>query len=403
MFGRQSSKVARDRWKFAAKIIRSLCHGQRGVFLLVYPEPIEVLFLEAPALVETSNRQNRVLQFLYRILELRSGTSVEDLAEGLALPVVAVQACLSRMRLLGLVSQDAAGRWQVCGTWSPSLETMQVARLSRVLLCYWLEKQKLLPAEPRLRLRDLISLEIHAMQQDLRPVYDKLVEMTTKAPIELSDGSRVRLLTPSGRRDTALADVSGSANSVQAHFPFETNPEAPGILKPYQEVLVTRCQIDVLAVSWLTGKQGSWYFQSRLWSRPVGHTEISRMPFAPGSVIEGVRLLEEVAGTSLAPLREFFYPGADSWQSLVDRQSCPELKDLRRTLHPEAPALLEVTLSSEARLEYFLLPTTISPSVRLVGWNPGASLMASRIQPEKARDIVDTCSTHVEERNEVTG
>ena len=77
-------------------------------------------------------------------------------------------------------------------------------------------------------------------------------------------------------------------------------------------MLVSRCRLDVIALTWSSLRSGVWEVVSRLWSRPTPTEYADGGPFAPGEPLPGLSLPEQLleGGTILDDLGKLFNPNA---------------------------------------------------------------------------------------------
>jgi hypothetical protein len=368
-----------DRWKFAESIISAFCRDIQGLFFVMYPQPIEVILFESPVMIESRPPLFRVMRLVYEAVRLLNDPSIEQLSRFLRLPPLAVKLILGRMRRIRLVEVDAAGRWSLADLWSRGTEEFVWRRTCHRLVCYWPKEQLLLPVEPRVRLRDLVYLETHRMGADLQDVYQSLVRQSHENPFVLADGERLWLLPVQDVHDVAEHSHSSSPpprDFSETSFPSSSFGQSQGSqsLAPASSgVLTAQAKLDVMLVSWVVRQGGLWVLKWRIWSRLLAPDEVrSQASFAPGPVCEGLRIPVKLAGRSLDELRLFFDPGSDRWRSLIALSEGGSL-GIRRTLHPEAKTLLEITSSSsETDKEFLLIPSSQGPMLRFLARHPSA-------------------------------
>jgi hypothetical protein len=144
------------------------------------------------------------------------------------------------------------------------------------------------------------------------------------------------------------------------------SPDAPVSV---EEVLVSWCRLDLIALTWSSFRSGVWEVASRLWSRPTPPEDAKGGPFAPGEPLVGLSLPEQLlgGGSTLDDLRNLFSPNPEAWRMLLDDQDGILL--LRRDLDSESPALIvaEQAEATENR-HWQLLRTRLARDVRLICW-----------------------------------
>ncbi|WP_228498879.1 hypothetical protein [Thermogemmata fonticola] len=215
-----------------------------------------------------------------------------------------------------------------------------------------------------MRLRDLVELDIHKLQGELAERYQEIASWSEVEGLKRGCPATVRILP---LRDEQPPPANNTTKS-------STSPDAP-VAK--EEVLVTRCRLDVIALVWASLRSGVWEITSRLWSRPVPPENSDGVPFAPGEPFPGLALLEQllvggskkpsVSELKLDDLAKLFSPNPEAWRALLDEQDLAS--QLRRDLDGESPALLVAEQSQAAESRRWIgLPTRLSQQARLIGW-----------------------------------
>jgi hypothetical protein len=139
-----------------------------------------------------------------------------------------------------------------------------------------------------------------------------------------------------------------------------------------EDVLVSRCRLDVVALTWSSFRSGVWEVVSRLWSRPTPAEDGEGVPFAPGEPLPGLSLPEQLlgGGSTLDDLGNLFNPRPEAWRKLLEEQDGQPR--LRRVLDGDYPALIAADgqprrgrwrglftrLACEARLLCYQAPPT---------------------------------------------
>jgi len=297
--------------------------------MAVAPEPLDVVLYETPVLASSQPPQNPLRGFVQEAVSLLEQPTAAEIAALLYLPSAVVELVLGRLQQVGGVVSDTAGRWSVAGD-APRFGTggsdPPFWRRTRRLLCYWPEKQVMLPVLPRMRLRDLVELGVHKLQGEVAEWYGRIASWTAAEGLKRGRSEAVRVLP---LRVTSMSPVGEpSIPSVL--------PDAPVSEK---EVLVSRCKLDVIALTWSSYRSGIWEITSRLWSRPTPAKDAEGEPFAPGEPMIGLSLPERLLGGSpLDDLGNLFNPSPEAWRKLLGDQD--GLSRLRRDLESKIPAII---------------------------------------------------------------
>jgi hypothetical protein len=205
----------------------------------------------------------------------------------------------------------------------------------------------MLPVLPRLRLRDLVELDVHQLKGDVREWYARFAA--------LPGAEAVRRGLPGAFKLLPLADTTAGASPVKK----VVTSDAP---LPAEEVLVSRCQLDVIALSWATPRDGVWEISSRLWCRPTPPEDSDGEPFAPGEPFVGLSLPEHLLGGAnrLDDLGTLFDPRNDgAWRTLLTEPD--EDTGLDRVLQGEQISIIVKKLDGEPDKHRWLgLMTTLA-------------------------------------------
>lgn len=297
--------------------------------LAVAPEPLDVVLYEMPVLVKSQPPHNPLRGFIQEGISLLGQPTSAEIAHLLHLPNGVVELVLGSLRQIGGAVCDVAGRWGV-PEGAPICQTSEgdpaIWRRVRRLLCYWPKRQALLPVLPRLRLRDLVELDVHNLQGDVAEWYAQFQSWPIRKGLRrgLPDTIRILPLVGSG--------AAGDEGTNQA-----LAPDAP---VSREEILVRICRLDVIALTWCSRRSGVWELVSRLWSRPTPAQESEGEPFSPGESLVGLTLPENLLGgeASLDSLGQLFNSRSELWRNLVEEQE--GLPSIRRDLENDEPALL---------------------------------------------------------------
>jgi hypothetical protein len=201
-----------------------------------------------------------------------------------------------------------------------------------------------------MRLRDLVGLGVHNLQGEVAEWYERIASWTAAEGLVRGRAEGVRIL-PLG------------VTSVLPQSEPLAIPDAP---VPVEEVLVSRCRLDVIALTWASYRSGIWEVTSRLWSRPTPTQDAAGEPFAPGEPMLGLSLPERLlCGEPLDDLGNLFDPRPEVWWKLLDNQD--GLSRLRCELEGDFPAVIvaEQTDATEKRRWQGMF-TSISPDARLL-------------------------------------
>jgi len=320
--------MRRERWKIAERLLEQVEGTTGRLVMAVAPEPLEVVLYETPVLDSSQSPQNPLRGFVQEAVLLLEQPTAADIATLLHLPSTVVELVLGNLQQLGGAVSDKIGRWSVPNE-APKFRTggndPPIWRRKRRLLCYWPEHEVILPVLPRMRLRDLVELGVHKLQGEVAEWYGRIASWTDAEGLKRGRSAALRVLPlrvslmPKGELSSALA-------LQDTHVSEE-------------EILVSRCRLDVIALTWASYRSGIWEITSRLWSRPTPTQEGAGEPFAPGEPMLGLSLPERLLGGSpLDDLGNLFDPRPEVWRKLLDDQD--GLSRLHRDLEGDFPAVI---------------------------------------------------------------
>jgi len=174
-----------------------------------------------------------------------------------------------------------------------------------------------------MRLRDLVELGVHKLQGEVAEWYNRIASWTTAEGLVRGRSEDVRILTL----------------GVTSVLPQDMPSAMPDSPVSVDEVLISRCRLDVIALTWASYRSGIWEVTSRLWSRPTPAQDAAAIPFAPGEPMRGLSLPERLLGGSpLDNLGSLFDPRPEVWRKLLDDQD--GLSRLRRDLEGDFPVVI---------------------------------------------------------------
>jgi hypothetical protein len=304
--GRRALTPQEKRLRTLQGIIRSARATPGRLFLCCVREGLEATLFDAPVMVRSRSPLDELRGFVQRAITVLREPSAGALAELLRLPTRVVAMVLQDLETTGGASADAAGRWCVPdGVTAGAVSDEAVEHRRRRLLCYWPTAGVLLPVLPSLlRQRDLVRLGAHRLEGEVQDTYE-LIRSWTGAEAARRGKPDWLTLLPAPR---ATPTPVGTASPLSA-----------------ESVLVTRCQLDVVALSWAECVGGIWELRSRLWARPaMPGKEKDTGRFAPGEPFEGLAVLEQLlecdvpeARDTLARLALIFDPTREDWRGLL--------------------------------------------------------------------------------------
>ncbi|GIW78783.1 MAG: hypothetical protein KatS3mg105_0590 [Gemmatales bacterium] len=348
-----------ERWKIVTRLLEQVKGTTGRLVMAVAPRPLEVVLYETPVLAKGQPPHNPLRGFVQEAVSLLEQPTAAEIAALLHLPTAVVELVLGNLRQMGGAESGMAGRWSVPQS-APQFGTggsePMIWRRTRRLLCYWPQRQVLLPVLPRMRLRDLVELGVHKLQGEVADWYDQIASWPDAEGLKRGRPDTVRIL-PLDVAET----TPGSGHSATC-----AAPDAP---VPVDEVLVTKCRLDVIALMWASFRSGVWEVVSRLWSRPTPSDESEGISFAPGEPLLGLSLPEQLLGGKLTldDLGKLFSPDQQAWRMLLcnrDRTS-----PLHRDLDGNSRALIiaQQTDAASSR-RWKLLPTSLARDARLICW-----------------------------------
>lgn len=348
-------------WKIVKRLVYQDIRANRLPFLAIATKPLDVVLYETPVLVKTEPPHNPLRGFIQEAVLLLEQPTAAEIASFFHLPEAAVQLVLGNLQQLGGVTCDATGRWSV-PPGAPNFTTGRsehVCRRKRQLLCYWPDQDTLLPVLPRMRLRDLVSLDVHKLEGELAAWYGRIASWSKEEAVKRGRPASVHLLP--------LRHVEGDPPNVSA-LPAElTEPVPP------EDVLVTHCPLDVVALASCSFRSGVWEVVSRLWSRPTSAEGHESVPFASGEEVAGLSWLERLLGngSSADTLGHLFDFQSESWHGLVSDRK--HLEQLQRVWHNDTMVLIvKNNTNSKEHLRFWGgLMTTFAPEARLLCYSVG--------------------------------
>jgi len=357
------------RWGIVERLLKQVEGTMGRLVMAIAPnKPLDVVLYEAPVLVSSQAPHNPLRGFVQEAVSLLEQPTAAEIADFLHLPTAVVELVLGNLQHLGGVTSDTAGRWSVpegAPRFQIGKQEPMVCRRTRKLLCYWVQREVLLPVLPRMRLRDMVALGVHKLQGEVADWYSQIASWDD---VEGSKRGRPRTVRVLPLRSRCV--LSGNAASASDTLEDASVTE--------DEVLVSRCRLDVVALTWASFRSGIWEIASRLWSRPTSGKDGEDMPFAPGEPFLGLSLLEQLLGdsSSLDELGYLFSPHPEAWRKILKNRD--ESRELRRDLDGNAPALivgnqeqgdqhrrwrgLFTSFAEEARLLCFLAPPAVGQS-----------------------------------------
>jgi hypothetical protein len=347
-----------QRWKIVRSLLGQTWTPEQKLILAVAPPPIGVVLFESPVLLRSHPPQNPVRGFVQEAVSLLEAPSPSEVAELLGLQTGVVEMVLGNLRQLGGAICDDAGRWSIppgapqfrTGRSDPPME-----RRTRRLMCYWPERQRMLPLLPRMRLRDLVKLDVHPLRDDLRGLYQTMQSWSEDEGVRRGRPEWLRLLSLG---EASLLPVSQPARANAADSPVAS-----------EDILVCRCTFDVVGLTWAVLRDGVWELQSRLWSRPTRKGDDEGEPFASAEPWNGLSLPEQLLGGEgrLDHLATLFDPNPEVWRELIE-DSLGGMR-IRRELNGSLPAVLIIESGSpETEFRWRGLHTRLGPDARLLGY-----------------------------------
>jgi hypothetical protein len=352
-----------DRWRIVVRLIDQIQGTAGRLILAVAPQPLDVVLYEVPVLARTQPPHNPLRGFVQEAVALLREPTAADIASFLHLPQVVVDLVLGNLQQVGSVSSDAVGRWTVpdgAPEFRAGGEDPSIWRRTRHLLCLWPEREIMLPVQPRLRLRDLVELGVHPLQGDVRNWYSRFAALAEAEAERRGLPTTVKLLPLS---DTpAITSPGPDKAGVPADAPVSA-----------ENVLVSQCRLDVIALCWATRRLGVWEVSSRLWCRPTPPEDSDGEPFAPGEPFVGLSLPEHFLGgeSHLDGLGALFDPRPDAWRTLLENPD--EGGRLHRDLQSDDPTVIVAESADRPESQrWFGLATTLASEARLICGQPSS-------------------------------
>lgn len=359
------------RWKLVVNLLKQEQTVTGRLILAVAPPPLEVVLYECPMLVQTQPPQNPLRGFVQEAISLLRKPIAREIAAFLYLPQGVVELILVNLQQVGGAVSDTVGRWTV-PEGAPHFRSNQgdppIWKRIRQLICFWPKREILLPVLPRLRLRDLVELEVHRLQGDLINWYhDLLSRLSTQ---------RMSGPMPNGLRLLSLKNHISLPSRAKDDM---IGPDAP--ISP-DEILVTKIRLDVVALVWANKRDGVWEVVSRLWSRPTPPDQSDGEPFAAGEPCVGVKLPASLIGDedSLDDLGDLFSPDQKKWKHLCKESS--RLQTIHRELDGDWHSILISEDAKEGKKDYWLgLPCSLGRDARLLCYTTSKMKMSIQMQP----------------------
>jgi hypothetical protein len=341
-----------ERWKIVKRLLEQVEGTAGRLVMAVAPDPLDVVLYETPVLASSRPPRNPLRGFVQEAVLLLEQPTAAEIAALLHLPSTVIELVLGNLRQMRGAVSDAAGRWSVpdeATRFRTGGNDPPVWRRTRRLLCYWPKQQVLLPVLPRMRLRDLVELDVHRLQGEVAEGYNRIASWTAAEGLLRGRSEGVRIL-PLG------------VTSVLPPGKSSTMPDAPVSV---EEVLVSQCRLDVIALTWASYRSGIWEVTSRLWSRRTPTQDEVGEPFAPGEPVLGLSLPERLlGGSSLDDLGKLFDPSPDAWRKLLDEQK--GLSRRRRELDGDFPAVIVAEQADAETRRWQGVFTPISREARLL-------------------------------------
>lgn len=365
--------MRQDRWRIVERLLDQIQGTAGRLVLAVAPQPLDIVLYEMPVLARRQPPQNPLRGFIQDAVSLLGEPTAAEIASLFHLPSTVVELVLGNLQQIGSVTSDVAGRWSV-PKGAPIFKSgggdPPIWRRTRHLLCYWPERDVMLPVLPRLRLRDLVELGVHTLQSEVKDWYARCVAWSG------AEGTRRGL--PDTIRLLPLADFTSAEKGTSGVPAVLADAPISG-----EEVLVSRCQLDVIALTWASPRCGVWEVVSRIWSRPTPSDESDGEPFSPSEPVLGLSLPEHLlgGGNRLNELGTLFDPQTDLWRSLLKEQD--EQFRPHRDLDGDSPSVIVMhSDKAEEKLRWRGLATHLAPEARLLC----STLSAARPGAEDRRE-----------------
>lgn len=349
--------MRRDRWQIVVRLLDQLEGTTGRLVLAVAPQPLNVVLYEMPVLARTQPPHNPLRGFIQDAISLLGEPTAADIASLFQLPSSVVELVLGNLQQIGGVCSDVAGRWMIppgAPLFRSGGEDPPIWRRRRHLLCYWPERNVMLPVLPRMRLRDLVELGVHNLQGEVKDWYAQCVAWSRSEAARRGLPPTIQLLP--------LIDLASTELGTSTLPVALADSPVSG-----EEVLVSRCKLDVIALTWASPRNGVWELSSRIWSRPTPPEASDGEPFAPGEHVIGLSLPEHLLGIGnhLDDLGTLFDPRPDLWRTLLEEQE--EQFNLHRDLNGDSLSFIMVqSKDSDATRRWHGLSTRLAPDARLI-------------------------------------
>jgi len=357
-----------DRWRIVVRLLDQVQGTGVRLVLAVAPQPLDVVLYELPVLARTQPPHNPLRGFVQEAVALLGEPTAADVAGFLRLPQVVVDLVLGNLQQIGGLSTDTVGRWTIpkgAPYFRAGAEDPPLWRRTRHLLCFWPEQEIMLPVLPRLRLRDLVELGVHRVGDDVRGWYSRFAALAEAESERRGLPATLKLLP-------LFDDPEVTPRPDQARMPADAPVSA-------EEVLVSRCQLDVIALCWTTRRCGVWELSSRLWCRPTPPEDSDGEPFAPGEPFVGLSLPELLLGgeSCLDGLGTLFDPRPEAWRTLLENPD--ERGRLHRDLQSDNPTVIVVESDEGSESQRWIgLATTLASEARLICGQPSSPQFAQK-------------------------
>ena len=358
--------MSKGRWDVVKELLKNWREPGARMVLAVAPEPLVVALYETMVLAENRPQLAPLRGFVQESIRLLGAPTAAEIARLLHLPLTVAEVALGNLARLGGVAFDPAGRC-VIPAGAPDFTTQRpdtgIWIRRKETLYYWPKHGAFLPLIPQMRPSDFVKLNVHNMRGKFTDWYVRCaaLEGAEKSAAGLPDS--VELLP------------------LEASLPVfgDKSPRAP--VSP-DEIKVTMCEFDVIALTWASPRDGGWELTSRFWCRPAS-AAIDGAEFTPGPLVGGMRLPSYLAGGRgrLNQLAELFDPHSESWRKLLggkDEQVQPTLEGRHPSLltpdkadnRPSAKPATRRAGSKNRKWRWETLDSTLGEEVRLLCAHP---------------------------------
>jgi len=349
------------RWKVVNDLLKREPPSD-PVVLAIAPPPIQVVLCEVPVLIRDQPPLNPLRGFVQEAVSILGTPTAAEVSRILCLPPGMTDLVLGNLRQLDGLARDAAGRWSMpagAPQFRGGRDHPFMLRRTRRLLCYWPSRGRVLPLLPRMRLRDLVRLEIHRHRDDVEDGYRAMLSLAGMAP-GVSGLEEGILLLPLAEAPATATRPTAGANAADA--PIEPD-----------EILVCRCRLDVIGLTWAVRREGAWEIRSRLWSRPTPAEGEIGESFAAAGPWAGLSLPEQLLGDAggLDRLSKLFDREPQGWRELLKERRGDAR--VRRDLDGPGQTILVVDAAPRnPNNPWHGLHTTLSPDARLLARHIGS-------------------------------